>query len=101
MCAVALAQGHANAYQVYGDNPARYIALADAMEADGYEFGEVGQAVNETLRKDVYKRQALGDVRVLRHVGRVLLGDTPVDRGAAETGQALVDLCLLYTSRCV
>ncbi|EEA90666.1 hypothetical protein, partial [Collinsella stercoris] len=51
MCAVALAQGHANAYQVYGENPARYIALADAMEADGYEFGEVGQAVNETLRK--------------------------------------------------
>lgn len=56
MCAVALAQGHANAYQVYGDNPARYIALADAMEADGYEFGEVGQAVNETLRKHLEEK---------------------------------------------
>lgn len=56
MCAVALAQGRANAYQVYGDNPARYIALADAMEADGYEFGEVGQAVNETLRKHLEEK---------------------------------------------
>ena len=56
MCAMSLAQGHANAYQVCGDNPARYVALADAMEADGYEFNEVGQAVNETLRKHLEEK---------------------------------------------
>ena len=50
-CALALSQGKVNAWQMWGDKAERYVALADAMEADGYEFGEVGQAVNETLRK--------------------------------------------------
>lgn len=50
-CAASLAKGRIDAWQVRGDRAARYVALADAMEADGYEFGEVGQAVNETLRK--------------------------------------------------
>lgn len=55
-CAQWLAQGRVNVYQVYGDNPARYVALADAMEADGYEFNEVGRAVNETLRKHLEEK---------------------------------------------
>lgn len=48
----ALARGSVNSWQVYGDNAAACVGLADAMEADGYEFGEVGQAVLETLRKE-------------------------------------------------
>ncbi len=55
-CAVALAQGKVHAWQVYGPNAAQYVALADAMEADGYEFGEVGSAVNETLRKHLEEK---------------------------------------------
>lgn len=46
----ALARGTVNSWQVYGDNAAACVGLADAMEADGYEFGETGQAVLETLR---------------------------------------------------
>lgn len=44
------------AWQVNTYNAEHYIALADAMEADGYEFGEVGQAVNETLRKHLEEK---------------------------------------------
>lgn len=55
-CAPALSQGKVNAWQVWGDKAERYVALADAMEADGYEFGEVGQAVNETLRKHLEEK---------------------------------------------
>lgn len=49
----AIARGSVNSWQVYGDNAAACVGLADAMEADGYEFGKVGQAVLETLRKEV------------------------------------------------
>lgn len=55
-CAVSLSQGKVLAWQVNTYNAERYIALADAMEADGYEFGEVGQAVNETLRKHLEEK---------------------------------------------
>lgn len=48
----ALARGTVNSWQVYGDNAAACVGLADAMEADGYEFGETGQAVLETLKKE-------------------------------------------------
>lgn len=44
------------AWQVQAHNAGHYVALADAMEADGYEFGEVGQAVNETLRKHLEEK---------------------------------------------
>lgn len=55
-CAVSLSQGKVLAWQVNTYNAEHYIALADAMEADGYEFGEVGQAVNETLRKHLEEK---------------------------------------------
>lgn len=51
-----LSRGKLLPWQIYGPGPARYIGLVDAMEADGYEFGEVGQAVNETLRKHLEEK---------------------------------------------
>ena len=55
-CAVQLSQGKVLAWQVLDRGAGRYVALADAMEADGYVFGEVGQAVNETLRKHLEEK---------------------------------------------
>ena len=55
-CAVSLSQGKVLAWQVNTHSAEHYVALADAMEADGYEFGEVGQAVNETLRKHLEEK---------------------------------------------
>lgn len=55
-CAASLAQGKALAWQVPVHGAEHYVALADAMEADGYEFGEVGKAVNETLRKHLEEK---------------------------------------------
>lgn len=48
----ALARGRVNSWQVYGGRAALFVGLADAMAADGYAFGETGQAVLETLRKE-------------------------------------------------
>lgn len=52
----ALARGRVNSCQVRDGAAEAYVGLADAMEADGYEFGEVESAVRETLRKHLEEK---------------------------------------------